>query len=85
MSVWAPETIDPLLIALRQRREQLGLSQESVAVQIGTTQSNFSDWERGMYSPTLRTLRKWTAALDGGVRFAATESTITTIKIGVAA
>lgn len=61
---WEPESLDPVLVALRQRRVELGLSQETLAGHLGTRQQAIAEWERGFYSPTLRTIRKWADALD---------------------
>ncbi len=60
---WEPEVLDPLLVSLRTRRLELGISQAALAVTLATRQEAISEWERGYYSPTLRTLRKWADAL----------------------
>lgn len=60
----APEPLDPVLYSLRMRRLELGISQAALAVQLCVTQAAISEWERGFYSPTLRTMRRWSDALD---------------------
>ena len=43
---------DPYLtalgVAIRRRREHLGLSQDALALEIGTSQRRIYEWERGM-------------------------------------
>lgn len=48
--------VHPLAEQLRARRYQLGISQEDLAAQVGLSQSQISDLERGAASPTLTTL-----------------------------
>lgn len=51
------------------RRRTLGISQQNLAVTMGTTQSAVSDLETGKNKdPTMVTLRKWGRALDAVVR-----------------
>jgi transcriptional regulator with XRE-family HTH domain len=44
---------------LKEKREQAGLSQKQVADKLGYTTPQFvSNWERGVSSPPLKTLKK---------------------------
>lgn len=63
-----------LLQTLRQRRIELGMSQETVAGQMGMRQRNLSDWERRIYTPRLDSLLKWCAVLDFDVFFVRTDN-----------
>lgn len=63
-----------LLQALRQRRLELGLSQDVAAGQMGMKQRNLSDWERRIYTPRLDSLLKWCAVLDMDVCFVRSET-----------
>lgn len=56
---------------LVQRRKQLGLSQEVVAVRVGVHQPNFSEWECGKRQPVLDSLLKWVRALECDIRLSA--------------
>ncbi|MFE1744822.1 helix-turn-helix transcriptional regulator [Coleofasciculus sp. H7-2] len=38
---------------LRQRREELGLTQRDIALALGKTDQTISNWETGMYEPKL--------------------------------
>ena len=49
--------------AIRQLREQRGLTQEALAANAGTTLSTLSVIERGLANPTWATLRDIAAAL----------------------
>lgn len=53
-----------LTFLLRERRLQLGLSQKSLAGQIGVPGSLLGEWERGEVSPTLASVNRWVKALD---------------------
>lgn len=55
--------VHPLAEQLRARRYQLGISQEDLAAQVGLSQSQVSDMERGAVSPTLATLNLIAKAL----------------------
>jgi transcriptional regulator with XRE-family HTH domain len=55
--------IDPVVERLRDRREELGLTQVELARLSGTQQSAISDLETGHSSPTITTLRKIARAL----------------------
>ncbi len=48
---------------IRARREK-GLSQEDLALRVGTSQGNISRLESGRHNPSLRFLRKIASALD---------------------
>lgn len=67
------DILDPVLFSLKKRREELKLSQATLAAQIGVPMQSLIDWELGNYSPTLRTLRLWAHALDGYLLFVADE------------
>lgn len=50
--------------ALRELREQQGLSQEELADRAGLHRTYISQVERGLKSPSLRTLERMAAALN---------------------
>ena len=50
-------------LAVRTRREQLGLSQESLAFRAGLHRNYISDIELGLKSPTLRVIVRLAEAL----------------------
>ena len=52
-------TQDQILIALRLRREELGLTQREVAKMLFTSPSTVSDWEGGKHAPSLDSLIRW--------------------------
>lgn len=52
---------------LRAARLLARRSQQSVAAEIGINQSNVSDWENGVTTPMLTSLRSWAAALGHDV------------------
>jgi DNA-binding XRE family transcriptional regulator len=66
-----PKTTDPLVERLKARRMELNLSQSAMARTLGTTQSAVSEIEAGLTSPTLRTLRKWSAVLSVDIELTA--------------
>lgn len=55
--------IEGLLAVLRPRRLDLDLRQKQVAERIGTTQTNYSELERGKRDPRLSTLQNIARAL----------------------
>ena len=62
-----PETVHflrALGIALRERREQLQLTQEAVSLRTGLPQRRIWELEAGVGNPTARTLLRLTAGLE---------------------
>lgn len=57
------EIADPLVEQLRMDRHARGISQQWLAIEMGTAQSAISEAESGETSPTLSTLRRWVDAL----------------------
>ena len=57
--------VDPLVALLRERREGLGWTQWQLGERMGMGARNtmISEWECGVVSPTLPTLRRWADAL----------------------
>jgi transcriptional regulator with XRE-family HTH domain len=53
----------PLEVLLRQRREQLGMTQEQVGNLVGVTSMQISNFENGWRIPRLNTLDAWARAL----------------------
>lgn len=49
---------------IKQRRIQLGMSQEDLAFQVGTSQKQISRYERGMNDPTGDVLSKLASSLN---------------------
>lgn len=60
--------LDPIIVAIRKRRADLGWSQAEVARLAGTTQSAISDIETGTSAPTLTTLRKVAGCLGLSIK-----------------
>jgi HTH-type transcriptional regulator / antitoxin HipB len=56
--------VSPIAAHLRQRRVELGLTQEEVAKAADTSHSAVSRLEKGTHIPQLTTLRRIAAALD---------------------
>jgi HTH-type transcriptional regulator / antitoxin HipB len=56
--------ISPVAAHLRERRFELGLTQEEVAKAAGTSHSAVSRLEKGTHIPQLRTLQRIAAVLD---------------------
>jgi len=56
--------ISPIAAHLRERRFELGLTQEEVAVAAGTSHSAVSRLEKGTHIPQLPTLQRIAAVLD---------------------
>lgn len=48
----------------RKRREELGLTQEQLAEQLGIWQGSFSKWESGQREPRSDQLKAWARALQ---------------------
>ncbi|MHB1837318.1 MAG: helix-turn-helix domain-containing protein [Solirubrobacteraceae bacterium] len=55
---------NPIAAHLRERRFELGLTQEQVAIAAGTSHTAISRLEAGTHVPQLDTLRRIAAALD---------------------
>jgi transcriptional regulator with XRE-family HTH domain len=56
--------VNPIAAHLRERRFELGLTQEQVAKAVETSHTNISRMERGTFMPKLPTLQKIAAVLD---------------------
>jgi DNA-binding XRE family transcriptional regulator len=56
--------VSPLAAHLRERRFELGLTQQEVATAAGTSHSAISRLESGTHTPSLATLQKLAAVLD---------------------
>ncbi len=56
--------VSPIAAHLRERRFELGLTQEEVAVAAGTSHSAVSRLEKGTHIPQLPTLQRIAAVLD---------------------
>lgn len=57
-------TTNPIAAHLRERRFELGLTQEAVATAAGTSHTAISRLESGTHTPNLATLQKIAAVLD---------------------
>jgi DNA-binding XRE family transcriptional regulator len=55
---------NPIAAHLRERRFELGLTQQEVAIAAGTSHTAISRLESGGHTPNLETLRKIAAVLD---------------------
>ncbi len=55
---------NPVAAHLRERRYELGLTQQEVATAAGTSHSAISRLESGTHTPSLATLQKIAAVLD---------------------
>lgn len=55
---------NPIAAHLRERRFELGLTQQEVAAAAGTSHTAISRCESGTHTPSLATLRKIAAVLD---------------------
>ncbi len=55
---------NPIAAHLRERRFELGLTQQEVATAVGTSHTAISRLESGSHTPNLETLRKIAAVLD---------------------
>jgi DNA-binding XRE family transcriptional regulator len=56
--------VNPIAAHLRERRFELGLTQEQVAQAVQTSHTNISRMERGTFMPKLPTLQRIAAVLD---------------------
>ncbi len=56
--------VNPIAAHLRERRFELGLTQEEVATGAGTSHSAISRLEKGSFMPKLSTLQRIAAVLD---------------------
>jgi DNA-binding XRE family transcriptional regulator len=56
--------VSPIAAHLRERRFELGLTQQDVAKAAGTSHSAVSRLEKGTHTPQLQTLQRVVAALD---------------------
>ena len=57
-------TVNPVAAHVRERRGELGLTQEQVAAATGTAHTNISRLEKGTFMPRLATLHRIAAVLD---------------------
>lgn len=55
---------NPIAAHLRERRFELGLTQQEVATAVGTSHTAISRLESGTHTPSLATLQKIAAVLD---------------------
>src|SRR5262249_8974405 len=55
---------NPIAAHLRERRFELGLTQQEVAAAAGTSHTAISRLESGMHTPSLASLRRIAAVLD---------------------
>ncbi|WP_017585504.1 helix-turn-helix domain-containing protein [Nocardiopsis ganjiahuensis] len=53
----------PIVAQLRQRREDLGLTQATVAHRMGRGPTSISHWETGVYAPPVEAVAEWATAL----------------------
>jgi len=67
------DDVGEVVDALVRRRQQLGLSQTTVAARMGTSQSAVARLEAGRGDPRVSTLSRYAAALDTSVSFAVAE------------
>ena len=70
-----PRPLDPLIVALRDRREAAGLRREDLAKRAGVPAASIGNWERGLTTPTLAVFRRLAEAL--GLTMAVTVPTTT--------
>jgi DNA-binding XRE family transcriptional regulator len=56
--------VNPVAAHLRERRYELGLTQQEVAAAAGTSHTAISRLESGTHTPSLATLQKLAAVLD---------------------
>ncbi len=66
--------IDRIRRALKQRRLDLGMTQEQVAYRLEMHRSQIAQWEQGWCTPTLESLILWTRALRWKVEELAAEA-----------
>ena len=53
----------PIVAELREIRRDRGLTQEAVARRMGRGRKALSQWERGIYTPSVETTDEWATAL----------------------
>lgn len=53
-----------MILRIKKRREQLGMSQEILAATLGVDQTSISQWERGVANPAVSRLPALAKALD---------------------
>lgn len=56
--------VDPIVAALRERRQALGLSQAEVARRIHSSPASWCEVENGLHSPSIWRLRRYAEVLD---------------------
>ncbi len=61
--------VHPLVRQLRERRINMGWSQDRVAQFVGGGRSRVCDWETGKIEPDLRNFIRWTASLGWRITF----------------
>lgn len=66
-------TWDQLREMLRETRQDAGLTQLEVSARIGVTRARFSEWERGVNSPSIHRFVLWVNAL--GLTLSVTDRT----------
>lgn len=64
---WAHTSLSRTCATLRGRRQALGISQESLALQLGVSGYLVRWWESGRRAPSLGMLAAWAAALGCGL------------------
>lgn len=55
--------LDPIVLALTNRRARLGLTYAEVTSRGGPNPASIHAWEHGHKAPTLTSLRRWAKAL----------------------
>lgn len=70
--------LDPIVAALARRRVALGMSQRELASLVGTSQNVISEFERGLVTAKLSTVRRISAALGVAVGVGLDDSTLGT-------
>jgi transcriptional regulator with XRE-family HTH domain len=55
--------VDPIIAALRERREAAGLTRQELAGRAKIGYRTLADYEVGKFEPTLNTLCRWADAL----------------------
>lgn len=64
---------NPIAAHIRERRYELGMTQQQVAEQVGTSHSYISRVEKGRSLPTLSVLKRIFAVLDEEIEITVTE------------
>ena len=65
----APRKTHPAIDFLRQRRFELGLTQEALAEKIGKRTDSVYKWEAGWKEPNFDSLKAWTKGLGLKIEF----------------